>query len=74
MAKLGELKVHECCICHTLLPYKPHRLVYQEYGRGRYKQYDIVSNFDFCDKCFKTFKIWIKKHRKENSNGLEKDV
>lgn len=57
-------KIYKCCICHTVLEeYKPHRLVYQEYETRGYGQYKNKHNFDFCDKCFKIFKIWIRKHK-----------
>lgn len=32
MARLGEYKVHTCCICHKLCVGKPHRLVHQEWN------------------------------------------
>lgn len=62
MPKLGEYKIHTCCICHKLLAVKPHRLVNQEWGNKH--QYQNVRNYDFCDECFMTFKKWIRKHRR----------
>lgn len=65
MPKRGELKVHTCCICHKLLPYKPHRLVYQEYQEKRYNQYSVVCSYDFCNLCFRKYLRWIEKHKEE---------
>ena len=58
-------KIYTCCICHRKLDVKPHRLVHQEYEIRRYKQYANKENFDFCDKCFKQFTCWIKKHKED---------
>ena len=59
------IRQYKCCICHNKLDYKPHRLVHQEYGIGSYRQYANVKNYDFCDKCFKQFTNWIRKHKEE---------
>ena len=53
-------KIYKCYMCHKVLDHKPHRLVYQEFERSRY--YNIF-NFDFCDKCFKTYRNWLEKHK-----------
>lgn len=59
-------KIYECCICHKVLTeYKPIRLVKQIYGRGNYNQYGYMAKYDFCKDCYKTFVVWIAKHRKE---------
>lgn len=66
---MPKLKIYKCCICHKVLDTKPHRLVHQEYDNSRaYGLYKNKHNFDFCDKCFKPFRAWIKKH-KEVKNG-----
>lgn len=63
---MAKTKIYTCCICHIIIVVgKPHRLTLQEYGVGNYKQYAPVKNFDLCDKCYKKFASWIKKH--ENS-------
>ncbi len=61
-------KIYKCCICHTVLEdYKPHRLVHQEYDKLRgYGRYNNKHNYDFCDKCYKIFRIWIHKHKEGN--------
>lgn len=56
-------KIYKCCICHTILDYKPHRLVHQEYGERPYRQYKNKKHYDFCDKCFRAFAHWIIKHK-----------
>lgn len=59
-------KVYECCICHRILTKtKPVRLVKQVYGKGNYKQYGYVNNYDFCSDCYKKFDAWINKYNKE---------
>lgn len=59
-------KIYRCCVCNTILPYKPHRLVHQEYGVKRYHQFQQVDKYDFCNKCFKKFEeLIIKKGEKE---------
>lgn len=63
------MKIHNCCICHKTLDYKPIRLVKQKYGIGRYKQYSNVCNYDFCIECYKTFNRWINKHKNDVSNS-----
>lgn len=63
MPKLGEYKIHTCCICHRVLTKKPHRLVHQEWSTIK-GQYQNTHNFDYCDECFNTFKRWIVKHNR----------
>lgn len=60
------MKVYKCCICKNVLNYMPHRLVHQEYGIRTYKQYANKQNYDFCDRCFRQFIKWTKKHEEEN--------
>lgn len=60
MARLGEFKVHTCCICHKLVDGKPHRLVHQEWTNKH--RYQNKHNFDLCDTCWVIFERWIKKH------------
>lgn len=62
---MAKEKIYKCCICHTVLAKKPHRLVLQEYGAGNYKQYAPVDKFDLCDKHFQIFMKWIKKNQKD---------
>ena len=57
-------KVYYCCICHKILDYKPHRLVYQEWEEKGYGLYKNQNNFDFCNNCFKTFIVWIEENKK----------
>lgn len=58
-------KRYFCCICgEELKEYKPIRLVKQEYGAGRYKQYYPIENYDFCKRCYLVFERWIQKHKK----------
>ena len=57
-------KKYICCICHkTLNDKKPIRLVKQEYGAGAYNQYSNVDKYDICERCYKVFDNWIKKHK-----------
>ena len=65
MPKLGEYKEQYCCICHNKVDGKAHRLVHQEWEKTGYGLYKNKHNFDFCDNCFKTFKKWIIRHKKE---------
>lgn len=63
---MAKLKIYECCICHKILTeYKPIRLVRQKYGKGNYKQYANVCNYDFCINCYKRFNSWIMKNKRE---------
>jgi len=61
-------KVYKCCICHNELDNKPHRLVHQEYKHVGYGHFINQHNFDFCDKCFKTFRGWIIKHKEATND------
>lgn len=67
-------KIYECCICHKILEIKPIRLVKQIYGAGNYNQYYPVSNYDFCEDCYKKFNNWINKHRRENERQKETNL
>ena len=62
MARLGEFKIHQCCICHKLLDKKPQRLVYQCWNKEK-QYFRNVHNYDYCDNCFMIFRKWIRKHR-----------
>lgn len=56
---------NKCCICHQILDYKPIRLVKLKYGVIYSDQYKQIAKYDFCNKCFKKFENWIKKHKEE---------
>lgn len=61
-------KEYKCCICGEVLnEYKPIRLVEQHYKDepGYYKQYYHYKNYDFCKKCFNTFRKWINKYKEK---------
>jgi uncharacterized protein with PIN domain len=57
-----QKKEYRCCICNDLIDTHPHRLVHQEYEHIRYYHFINKKNYDFCDKCFKVYLNWIKKH------------
>ena len=66
---------YECCICHQPIERKQ-RLVYQEFdGRKPYGVFHNKHNYDFCEKCFKIFRGWLRKHRRKDELkiGVEED-
>lgn len=60
-------KIYTCCICHNMIMLsKPIRLVHQvNDDKDTYRRFHTINNYDFCPRCFKTFKDWIKKYEKE---------
>ena len=56
-------KMYTCCICHNMIMLsKPIRLVHQvNDDKDNYRKFHTINNYDFCPRCFKTFKDWIKK-------------
>lgn len=60
-------KIYICCICHNIIMFsKPIRLVHQvNDDKQTYRKFHNIANYDFCPRCFKTFKDWIKKYEEE---------
>lgn len=63
---MPAIKIYECAICHKVLEHPKDRLVYQEYLHRGYGHFINRKNFDFCEDCFKKFKHWILKNKKED--------
>lgn len=58
-------KEFKCCICHDTIK-RNNRLVHQKYDNSEtYAKFDNYKIYDFCDKCFKIFQLWIYKHNKK---------
>lgn len=56
-------KIFKCAICHKEIK-RNNRLLHQKYdGKETYGKFNNVKNYDFCDKCFKSFQCWIYKHK-----------
>ena len=48
-------KIYCCTICKKILEDEmPIRIVIQEYGAGKYKQYYPIEHFDLCKKCYES--------------------